>query len=57
MTNNFDVLFRWSLQGDAKKKVVGLGLEKSCESLLEKLDQFYSDVGSAKGDELLTEAC
>ena len=44
------------LQAEAKTKLVGLGPEVSCESLLEKLDRFYSDVGAATGDELLTEA-
>lgn len=47
---------RRSLQGEAKTKLVGLGSEKSCELLLEKLSQFYIDVGAATGDELLTEA-
>lgn len=47
---------RRSLYGEAKATLVGLGPEASCESLLMKLDQFYSDVGAATGDELLTEA-
>ena len=47
---------RRSLYGEAKTKLVGLGPEASCESLLLKLDRFYSDVGAATGDELLTEA-
>ena len=46
---------RRSLQAEAETKFVGLGPEVSCESLLEKLDRFYSDVGAATGDELLTE--
>jgi hypothetical protein len=47
---------RRSLQGEAKAKNVGFGSETSCESILGKLDQFYSDVGAATGDELLAEA-
>ena len=42
------------LQAEAKTKLVGLGPEVSCESLLEKLDRLYSDVGAAT--ESLTEA-
>ena len=45
---------RRSLQAEAKTKLVGLGPEVSCESLLEKLDRLYSDVGAAT--ESLTEA-
>ncbi len=47
---------RRSLYGEAKTKLVGLGPDATCDSLLLKLDQFYSDVGAATGDELLTEA-
>ena len=47
---------RRSLQGEAKAKIVGFGPETSCESILGKLDQFYSDVGAATGDEILAEA-
>ncbi len=47
---------RRSLQGDAKAKIIGFGSETYCETVLEKLDQFYSGVGAATGDELLAEA-
>ena len=47
---------RRSLYGEAKTKVVGFGPEVSCDQVLLKLDQFYSDVGAVTGDELLTEA-
>ncbi|XP_048578376.1 uncharacterized protein LOC125560615 [Nematostella vectensis] len=47
---------RRSLQGEAKTKLVGLGVDASCEALLETLDQFYSDALTATGDELLAEA-
>ena len=47
---------RRSLQGEAKAKIVGFGSETSCESILGKLHQFYSDVSAATGDELLAEA-
>ncbi|CAB4012589.1 ATP-dependent DNA helicase PIF1 [Paramuricea clavata] len=47
---------RRSLQGEAKAKIVGFGSETSCESILGKLNQFYSDVGAATGDKLLAEA-
>ena len=47
---------QWSLYGEAKTKLGGLGPQASCKSLLLKLDQLYSDVWAATGDELLTEA-
>ena len=47
---------RHSLQGEAKAKIVGFGSETPCESILGILDQFYSDVSAATGDELLAEA-
>lgn len=47
---------RRSLQAEAKTKLVGLGPETTCKNILVKLDQFYSDVGAATGDELLAEA-
>lgn len=47
---------RRSLQGEAKSKLVGLGPDADPKTILEKLDQFYSDVGAATGDEILSEA-
>lgn len=47
---------RRSLQGEAKTKLVGLGTESESQTILEELDQFYSDVGAATGDEILAEA-
>ena len=47
---------RRSLQGEAKTKLVGLGADSQSAEILEKLDQFYSDVGAATGDEVLAEA-
>jgi len=47
---------RKSLQGEAKTKLIGFNPEAGAESLLEMLDQFYSDAESVTGDELLAEA-
>ena len=47
---------RRSLQGEAKSKLVGLGPDADPKKILEKLDQFYTDVGAATGDEILLEA-
>ena len=47
---------RRSLQGEAKTKLVGIGADSDPRIILEKLDQFYSDVGAATGDEVLSEA-
>ena len=47
---------RRSLQGEAKTKLVGIGADSDPKMILEKLDQFYSDVGAKTGDEVLSEA-
>ena len=46
---------RRSLQGEAKSKLVGFGSESSVFSILQSLDQFYSE-GVATGGEILTRA-
>ena len=45
-----------SLQGEAKSKLVGFGSEPSVSSILQSLDQFYSEEGAATGGEILTRA-
>jgi len=47
---------RRSLQGEAKSKLVGFGSETSVSSILQSLDQFYSEEGAATGGEILTRA-
>ena len=47
---------RRSLQGKAKSKLVGFGSEASVSSILQSLDQFYSEEGAATGGEILTRA-
>ena len=47
---------RRSLQGEAKSKLVGFGSESSVSSILQSLDQFYSEEGAATGGEILTRA-
>lgn len=43
-----------SLQGEAKSKMVGFGPGTSVSSILQSLDQFYSEEEAATGDEILT---
>ena len=45
-----------SLQGEAKSKLVGFGSEASVSTILQSLDQFYSEEGAATGGEILTRA-
>ncbi|KAK3742406.1 hypothetical protein QZH41_020713, partial [Actinostola sp. cb2023] len=40
----------------SQDQVSGLGADSQSAEILEKLDQFYSDVGAATGDEVLAEA-
>ena len=47
---------RRSLQGEAKTKIVGLAPGSKLNEILERLDQSYSDSGTATGEELLTAA-
>lgn len=47
---------RRSLQGEAKSKIVGIAPGSKLAEILERLDQFYSDSGTATGEELLTAA-
>ena len=47
---------RRSLQGEDKSKLVGFGSEASVSSILQSLDQFYSEEGAATGGEILTRA-
>ena len=47
---------RRSLQGEAKSKLVGFGSEASVSSILQSLDQLYSEEGAATGGEILTRA-
>ena len=47
---------RRSLQGEAKTKIDGLGPGSKLNEILERLDQFYSDSGTATWKELLTAA-
>lgn len=47
---------RRALQGEAKSKMVGFGPEASASSILQSLDQFYSEEGAATGGEILTRA-
>jgi len=47
---------RRSLQGEAKSKLVGFGLESSVSWILQSLDQFYSEEGAATGGEIPTRA-
>ena len=45
-----------SLMGEAKMKIVGLAPGSKLNEILEPLDQFYSDSGSATREKLLTAA-
>ena len=45
-----------SLQGEVKSKLVGFGSEASVSTILQSLDQFYSEEGAATGVEILTRA-
>lgn len=47
---------RRPLQGEAKSKIAGLAPGSNLAEILERLDQFYSDSGTATGEELLTAA-
>ena len=47
---------RRSLQGEAKSNLVGFGSEASVSSILQSLDQFYSEEGAATGGEIFTRA-
>lgn len=40
------------LQGEAKSKSVGFGSEASISSILQSLDQFYSEEGAETGGEI-----
>ena len=47
---------RRSLQGKAKRKVVGFSADTTMEDMLSQLDQFYMEDGWVTGDEMLAEA-
>ena len=45
---------RRSLQAEAKTKLIGLDSGTAPDAILKKLDQFYSDIDAATGDEILS---
>ncbi len=47
---------RRSLQGEAKTKLIGLASGTTPGTILDVLNQFYSDVGATTGDEMLSAA-
>ena len=47
---------RRSLQAEAKTKLIGLDSGTAPDAILKKLDQFYSDIDAATGDEILSAA-